>query len=42
MLAVEFCVGHSVVQMLFALSKVVITGKKPEQAGWFENRKGLI
>ena len=37
MLAVEFCVGHSAVQVLFALSKAVITGKRPEHTGWFEN-----
>ena len=37
LLAVEFCVGYSVVQVLFALSKVVITGKSFEHAVWFEN-----
>jgi hypothetical protein len=37
LLAVEFCVAHSAVQVLFALSKVVITGKSPEHALLFEN-----
>jgi hypothetical protein len=37
LLAGQFCVGYSVVQVLFALSKVVITGKSFEYAIWFEN-----